>query len=425
MDLGFLRRRLSGCLLFIAILGQGGCQAGGTPGRKEDPREEIYEVKRGTIAQSVVASGRLRPNSSVDVYAKASGIVEKLYADAGDVVVAGDILAELDRAQLKARLDRAEAALSAAQARLALVKRGPGPLQIAQAEEAVSRAQISYEDALKALERVRTLHEKGYASDEELQRAETQAMLAKTALEAGKKQLAILTSLPLPEEIAEAEANLKQAQAARDDAAEDFRNGRIVSPVSGLILKRNVEVGSTVVSITASLGPASPLFVIGDLREILFEGEIDEGDVGLVRPGQTLEVTVDAYPNEKFSGTLTTIAPQGEERGGAILFRVKGTLANPEQRLRPGMSATVHIITDRHENTLIVPGDAILYEKDKAYVFKPSSKRGRRKPEKIEVKVGFEEPDNVEIVEGIKEGDKILAKAPRKRETFFQQVEGE
>jgi len=412
-------------LIGLWVAGVASCKlASSNPGQKEK-EEELYTVVRGSIAQSVVASGRLRPSSSVDVYAKASGVVEKLYADAGDYVRKGDVLAELDRAQLKARLERSEAAYAAAEARLAMVRRGPGPLQIAQAEEAVEKAEISYRDAQTLLERVRALHAKGYASDEELQRATTQEALAKSALEASKRQLEILKSLPLPEEVAEAEASLKQARAARDDAMEDYRNGRIISPVSGLILKRNVEVGSTVVSITSSFGPTQPLFVIGDLREILFEGEIDEGDVGLVHPGQPLEVSVDAYPSEKFTGVLTAIAPQGEERGGAILFRVRGTLANPEERLRPGMSATVNIITGRHENTLLVPADAVLYEKDKAYVFKPSTKKGSRKPEKIEVKVGYEDPNHVEILGGISEGEKVLAKAPKKRESFFQQVSAE
>jgi HlyD family secretion protein len=420
-----LRVLLASLILVAWICGLASCNRDtANPGGKEKKEDELHEVKRGSIAQTVVASGRLRPNSSVDVYAKASGVVEKLYADAGEYVAAGDVLAELDRAQLKARLERAEAAYAGAEARLAMVRRGPGPLVIAQAEDAVEKAEISFRDTEAALERVRSLHEKGYASDEELQRANTQTALAKSARDAAKKQLEILKSLPLPEEIEEAEANLKQARAARDDAAEDFRNGKIVTAVSGLVLKRNVEVGSTALSITASYGPTQPLFVIGDLREILFEGEIDEGDVGLVRPGQPLEVTVDAYPNEKFTGTLFMISPQGEERGGAILFRVKGTLANPEQRLRPGMSATVNIITNRHENALVVPADAVLYEKDKAYVFKPSKKKGRRKPEKVEVKVGFEDPNHVEVLEGVSQGDKVLAKAPKKRESFLQQAEG-
>lgn len=417
-----------GLLAVAAILGLAlsvaSCRVSVGKSAGEDKEEETTEVKRGSIAQTVVASGRLRPNSSVDVFAKASGVVEKLYADAGDYVKAGDILAELDRAQLKARLERAEAAYAAAEARLAMVRRGPGPLEIAQAEDAVAQAEISYQEAQTTLERVRSLHEKGYASDEELQRSETQAALAKAALDGSRKRLEILKSLPLPEEIAEAEARLMQARAERDDAEEDFQNSKIISPVSGLVLKRNIEVGSMVVSITTSLGPARPLFVIGDLREILFEGEIDEGDVGLVRIGQQMEVTVDAYPNERFSGTLTMVAPQGEERGGAIFFPVKGTLSNPEQRLRPGMSATSHIITDRHDNTLLVPADAVLYEKDKAYVFKPSAKK-RRKPVKVGVKVGFEDSNNVEILEGLKEGERILAKAPRKRVSFFQQIESE
>ncbi|MFN4182067.1 MAG: efflux RND transporter periplasmic adaptor subunit [bacterium] len=389
---------------------------------KRSVEEETIKVQRGEIRKVIVASGRLEPVWKVEVKSKASGIVKQILVEEGNAVKEGELLLVLDEEQLRARLEKAEANLSAAEAELARVKRGATPLQIAQAEDALRKAEVQKETAQQELARIRELHGQNFASQEELERAEAKAQLALLEWESTKKTLEILKSLPLPEEVAHAEAVVRQAKALRDDAYQEWLNSRVFAPASGIVLKKYVNVGTTVVSALAGLGQGTLLFLIGDPSLMKFLGFVDESDIGYIKPGMEVELSVDAYPGEKFRGTLKKISPQAEERGGVMMFPIELQLDNREGKLFSGMSASAQIIAGIHHDALILPEDAFLFEQNKSFVFRVLRK-GKRilKKEKTEVTIGWDEGEKVEVLSGVQEGDEVLAKAPRKKVSFFEQ----
>ncbi len=385
-------------------------------GEKE---EETLKPVRGDIAKSVLASGSLNPFVFVEVKSKASGIVEKIYVETGEWVEKGHLLAELDKKQLSARLEQAEANLSAAEASLARVKRGATPLQLSQAEEAVSRARVALDAAERTFQRVSELYQKGFASREEFDTAKSQRDLAQKDLEASEKSLSVLKSLPLPEEVKEAEAAVRQGKAVRDDAAEELRNASVYSPMEGVVLARFVEEGSAVASATMSLTGGTVMFVVGDVSRMEFKGQVDEADVGLIKTGLPVELTVDAYPKEKFVGNLQKIEPRGVEKGGVVTFGITVELENPAGKLLANMTANAHIILDKHTNALLVPVEAVKFDKDKAYVFKVTKASRRKKTEKVEIQAGYDDGVHVEVLGGLTESDEILAKAPKEKKSIF------
>ncbi len=389
--------------------------------KTREPDWETVRVERGIIEETVVASGRLEADVKVDVYPRASALVERVLVDVGDFVKKGQVLAELDLDQLRARLERADALLAQAKAELARVQRGANPLQLVEAEQALQQAELEFREAERIFERTKALHEKGYASDEELEQARYRYEQARNRRESAQKRLQVLQSLPLPEEVARAEAALRQAEAARQEAWEEFQNARILAPISGVVLQKNIEEGTLVVSITNAFGGAArPVFTIGQVDVIRFVGEIDEGDVGRVAVGQEVRISVDAYPDEEFRGQLAHIGPQGVERGGAVFFPVRVLLPNAEHKLKPGMSATAEIIVEVHRDVLRVPASAVEYEEGKTFVYRPPQKPDAE-PERVPVEIGVETLDWIEIRSGLQEGDEILRKPPKKKMQIFEE----
>lgn len=417
-----MKRKLLIALVILVLVAAGsyGLVSRAKSRQKTDKAEETIQPKRGDVAKSVVASGGLRPYVFVEVKSKASGIVEKLYVDTGEYVKSGQLLAELDRKQLKARLNRADASLSATEASLERVKRGATPLQIAAAEDATSKAQVAYANAEKIFQRASELFDKGFASKEEYDNAKSARDLAQKDLDAAQRQLKILKELPLPEDVKEAASNVEQARASRDDAAEEYRNSSIYSPMTGIVLARLVEVGSAVSSATTGFTGGTAMFVIGDVSRVEFKGNVDEADVGTIKPNMPVELTVDAYPKEKFVGALKKIEPQGVEKNGVVTFGITVQLDNSAGKLLANMTANANVIVDKHAGVLTVPEEAVKFDKDKAYVYKVARDKGKIiKRDQTEIQIGFDNGVSVEVTGGLTENDEILAKAPVEKKSPF------
>ncbi|MGH8102986.1 MAG: efflux RND transporter periplasmic adaptor subunit [bacterium] len=417
-----MKRRLiiiTAIVLVVSIAGFGVVKT--VTGRQNPKKEdETIKPKRADVSKTVVASGNLQPYVFVEVKSKASGIVEKLYVDTGETVKNGQLLAELDRKQLKARLDRAEASLAAAEANHQRVRRGATPMQLAAAEDAVSRAEVAFSNAEKTFHRVSELFDQGFASKEEFDNAKSARDLAQKDFDAASRQLQTLKQLPLPEDLKEADSNVDQAKAARDDASEEYRNSSIYSPMAGVVLSRLVEVGSAVSSATMSFTGGTAIFVIGDVSQVEFKGFVDEADVGIIKEVMPVEIGVDAYPKEKFVGALKKIEPQGLEKNGVVTFGITVLLDNSQAKLLANMTANANIIVDRHSGVLTVPEEAVKFEKDKAYVYKVTRQNGKvTKKDKTEIQMGFDDGVNVEITGGVTENDEILAKAPVEKKSPF------
>jgi HlyD family secretion protein len=365
------------------------------PNNTIDP-SKLANVTRGDLARSVVATGKIEPLVKVEVKSKASGIVEKILADYGDHVKAGQVLVELDKEQLQARVAEAQANLQAAQA-------------------AVESAQATYErnkvDAegpdlpfLKSTaERDRKLAADGLVSASILDDGEKAYQLGLNKQMSAQRYLAVSRA-----EIARTKAQVAQMQAALDSAEEDLRNSTIVSPMDGLVLSRDVEVGDAVSSILILGSQATLVMTLGDVSEVYVKGKVDEADISKVYLGQRARIVVESLKDKKFEGKVTKISPMGVEKDNVTTFEVKVSIQNPTGELKANMTANAEIILEEKQNVLQLPEAAVVYDKDRhAFVETPApgSKTGRQK---LPVKLGISNGVKTELISGLKEGQQVV-----------------
>jgi len=346
-----------------------------------DP-SKLATAEKGDIARSVVATGKIQPLTKVEVKSKASGIVEKLDADYGDTVREGQVLVELDKETLKAQVREARAQLLSAQAALQRTKvEAQGP---------------DLPFLKSATERARRLYEQGLISTNVLEDAQKEYELALNKQRAAQSNVSVN------------QAEVARAQATLERADTDLRNSTIVSPMTGLVLSRDVEVGDAVSSILILGSQATLVMTLGDVTSVYVLGKVDEADIGKVYLGQAARITVESFKDKKFVGKVTKISPFGKEKDNVTTFEVRVSIENPGGELKANMSANAEIIREEKKDVLLVPDSAILYDKDRktsVEVPDPKGENGRRK---VAVKVGISNGVKAEVVEGLKPGDKVV-----------------
>jgi HlyD family secretion protein len=383
-------------VILVVLVGCGfGIAAALRPNRQIDP-SKLATVERGDLARSVVATGKIEPLAKVEVKSKASGIVEKIFADYGDHVKQGRVLVELDKEQLRALGAEARANLQAAQA----------TVQSAQAtfERNVVDAQGPDLPFLKtAAERDRKLAAEGLISASSLDDAEKAYQMALNKQLSAQRNVAVSRA-----EVARAKAQVAQMQAALDNAEEDLRNSTIVSPMDGLVLSRDVEVGDAISSILILGSQATNIMTLGDVSEVYVKGKVDEADISKVYLGQPARISVESLKERKFMGKVTKISPLGVEKDNVTTFEVRVSIQNPTGELKANMSANAEIILEEKEKVLMVPEAAVIYDKDRRTFLEtpdPGSKTGRRK---LSAKLGISNGVKTELVEGLKEGQQVI-----------------
>ncbi|NWF85744.1 MAG: efflux RND transporter periplasmic adaptor subunit [Bryobacteraceae bacterium] len=380
----------------LALAGAGfALRAALKPNYKVDP-SKLAAIERGSIARSVVATGKIEPRSTVEVKSKASGIVKKLYVDYGDVVRQGQVMAELDKEELEARVRELRANLQAAQA----------------AEEAalaaLERNKVEAEGPdipfLKSnMERARQMFKEGIGAKNIVEDTERLYQLALNKQSAAVRNLAVSRA-----EITRAKAQVAQAQAMLERAEEDLRNSTIVSPIDGLVLSRNVEIGNAVSSILVMGSQSTLLFTLGDVSDVFVRGKVDQADIGKVYMGQPARIVVESFRDRKFNGKVYKISPLGVEKENVTTFEVQVSIANPGRELKANMSANAEIILEEKPNVLLVPEAAVVYDKQRnASVELPdeTAEKGRRK---VAVKLGISNGVKTELISGLSEGQKVI-----------------
>jgi HlyD family secretion protein len=327
-----------------------------------DP-SKLATAEKGDIARAVVATGKIQPLSKVEVKSKASGIVKKLYADYGDHVRQGQVLVELDKEELQARVREARAQLLSARAAL---------------ERTRAEAQGTDLPFLKsAAERAQNLYKQGLISTSVVEDAQKDYELALNKHRAAQSSVSVN------------QAEVARAQAALERADNDLRNSTIVSPMNGLVLSRDVEVGDAVSSILVLGSQATLMMTMGDVTSVYVLGKVDEADIGKVYMDQPARITVESFKDKKFVGKVTKISPFGKEKDNVTTFEVRVSIDNPGGELKANMSANAEIIREEKKDVLLVPDSAILYDKDRktsVEVPEPKGENGRRK---VAVKVGI------------------------------------
>lgn len=267
-----------------------------------------HVVEEYTVENTVTATGTIEPVETVEVGTQVSGKVEKIYVDFNDVVKKGQLMAELDKQTLNQSLSRAKASLTSAESQL-------------------NYAKLTYE-------RTKQLYEANaatLAAYQEAQNSYTQAQMSK-----------------------------RNAQASYDQAKVDLGYAEIYSPIDGIVLDRAVEVGQTV---AASFSTPTLFTLANDLTKMQVEADVDEADIGQVKTGQRVTFTVDAYMDDNFEGTVSQIRMKPTTTSNVVTYTVIIDAPNPDQKLFPGMTASVTIVTEE-ETGLAVPAEAFNFTPD-------------------------------------------------------------
>jgi HlyD family secretion protein len=362
---------------------------------KIDPTK-IATVDQGDLAKSVVATGKVQPITKVEVKSKASGIVKKLLVDAGDRVKQGQILAELDKEELQAQVRGDEAQLSAAEANL-------------HASEAdVDRSKVDAEGVdvptlQRAYERAKTMATQGVVSASALDDAQRNYEMAVNKRELARAQLTINQA-----KVKQAQAQVTQYRASLSRSEEQLNYATIVAPIDGVILSRDVEVGDAVSSILVLGSSATLVMTLGDMKQVYVDGKVDESDIGKVYLGQQGRIKVESFKDKSFSGKVTKIAPMGVEKDNVTTFQVRVSIDNSGGELKALMTANAEIILEEHHNVLIIPENALIYDKDKKASVEVPDLKAKDGKRKVLVKVGISNGAKTELLSGLKKDDKVV-----------------
>ena len=305
-------------VLVLIAAGTGYVFLGGT-GKKEYVFRTA-ELGLGDITSSVTATGKLSAVTVVDVGTQVSGTIKEIYADFNEHVKKGQIIALIDPDVLKARLEESRANLAVARA-------------------SVSKARANLTESDRNLKRNRELWSRNLIARSELDTAETAHLANRAGLQ-------------------EAEAKVLQVEAALRQAETNLGYTKIVSPEDGVIISREVNVGQTV---AASLSAPTLFSIAKDLSDMQIETSVDEADISRVLEGQAVEFTVDAYSETRFRGKVKQVRISPNSSDNVVTYPVIISVANPDLKLKPGMTANVSIISDRKTNVLKIPLAALRF----------------------------------------------------------------
>lgn len=333
-------------------------------------------VQRGDIVSLVTATGTITPVGQVNVSSQLSGRIAEVLVDFNDEVVQGQVLARLDPEGFRAAVRQAEAAVDIAQANLlmqeAALSRAESGLETARATRRVGTAETDSvraqrEEAERELERVRALAEEAIVSGSALDRAEAQAATASALLRAAETQELVGDAATAGAEaevkmavarLQNAVAEVKRSEAVLDRARVDLERSTIRSPIDGVVIGRNIDQGQTV---AASLEAPDLFTLASDLRDTEVIAQVDQADIGRVAVGQGASFTVDAYPNQEFTGTITQIRKSPLIVQNVVTYSVVISAKNPHQQLLPGMTALLRITVAEVRDVVKIPNAALRY----------------------------------------------------------------
>jgi HlyD family secretion protein len=390
------RRIIIAAIVLLVLVGGGyGVYAALRPSHDIDP-SKLAAVERGDLARVVVATGKIQPLSKVEVKSKASGIVKKLYVDYGDRVTQGQLLADLDKVQLEASVRAAQANYQAAQA-----AKDSATAQLERNKVDAEGPDVPY---LKLnMERAQQMFKDGVMAKSLVEDAEKNYQLALNKQVSSQRNLAVSSA-----EIAKAEAQQAQAKAALENAEEDLRNSTIVSPIDGLVLSRDVNVGDAVSSILVLGSQATLIMTLGDISEVYVQGKVDEADIGKVYLNQAAHIVVESFKDKKFTGKVTKISPMGKEKDNVTTFEVRVSISNPTLELKANMTANAEIILEEKKNVLMVPEATMIYDKDRNASVELPDPHGENGRKKVPVKLGISNGVKTEILSGLNEKQQVI-----------------
>ena len=332
---------------------------------KSKKKTDMYETKNpfvSNVIMKTVATGSVVPRFEIEIKPQVSGIIDELFVVAGDHISKGQVLAR--------------------------IKIIPDMVMLNSAETRVNRAKINNEDAKISYDRQQKLFDKNVISYEEFKRA-------KLGYDSSK------------EELAAAENNLELIKNGVTKKAKSATNTLVRSTINGMILDVPIEVGNSVIQAN-TFNAGTTIASVADMNDMIFEGNVDETEVGKIKEGMPIQLEIGAIDKEKFDAFLEYISPKGKEENGAIQFEIKANVQLKEgQFIRAGYSANANIVLERKDSVMVIPEGLLKFENDSSYVEINSGSDEEPNYEKRFVETGLSDGINIEITEGLKIEDKV------------------
>ena len=311
-----------------------------------DVQYRTGKIERGNLLATVSASGAVNPVTQVSVGTQVSGQIKELYVDFNSQVLAGQLIAVIDPETFEYRVRSAQADVDSARATVLTAQ-----ANAVASRAGISRAQVDLNEAQRDFDRKQSLVEKQFIAQSEADKARALVNTTTESLKLAQAQAGVTEA-----QIKTAQANVAQREAALAQARIDLQRTRITSPVDGIVIKRAIEKGQTV---AASL-QAPELFVIAqNLSDMQVDASIDESDVGRIRTGQKATFTVDAFPGQTFEGEVRQVRKAAQNVANVVTYVAVIGFSNVGDRLIPGMTANVRVVTESRENVLKVPNAAL------------------------------------------------------------------
>ena len=383
----------AGGLLAVVLLAIGVARL--AKGAAIDPNR-LARVTRGDVARSVVATGQIQPITKVEVKSKASGIVEKLFADINNRVSKGQPLAQLDQQEILAQVQAQRAQLAAAQANVSTC----------QANIEQDKVNAAAPDLLMyraTLDRNLEMQKLGVVSRQALDDARKDYLAALTRRDSYQAQIGVDAA-----KLRQARAQVLESQASLKQLEEQLGYTTIVAPMDGVILSRDVEIGDAVSSILVLGSTATLVMTEGDTSQVYVQGKVDEADIAHVYLGQPVRIKVESFRDRFFYGKVTKIAPMGVQKDNVTTFEVRVSINNPGGELKANMTANAEIILDEHKGVLTVPESAVIYDSQKKAAVEIPDRKQKEGKRKVPVTVGLSNGSVTEILSGLKEGDQVV-----------------
>jgi HlyD family secretion protein len=352
-------------------------------GNGNEPKFRTEKVTKGDLVMTVTSTGTVNPVTTVLVGTQVSGTIKEIYVDFNSPVKKGQLIARIDPALFEAQVNQARANLFSAKANL-------------------EKAEATLVDAKRTMERNKELLSKNLIAQSDFDTAETNYETAKASVSAVKAQVV-------------------QTEAALSLAETNLYYTKIVSPVEGIVVSRNVDVGQTV---AASFQTPTLFSIAQDLTKMQIDGNVDESDIGNIKVGQDVEFIVDAYPDITFKGKVWQVRNAPITVQNVVTYDVVIQVANPELKLKPGMTANVSIITAIKKDVLKIPNAALRFSLSEKGVQTPEKKGPgiwileKEQPMRIPVSTGISDGNYTELVSGeIREGQEVIIESLLKANT--------
>ena len=381
----------------VCVLGGGGVLAAKSLSHSEplDP-SQMGIAEKGDIARSVVATGKVQPITEVEVKSKASGIVTKLDTDINQTVHVGQVLAQLDQQEILDQVAAQKAQLAAAEANAHSAAAAVSFDKVAAEAPDLPMFEHSYQRALE-------MQKDGVVSQQALDDAQQKYLAAKNTRDKALAQISVDTARQH-----QTEAQAQQAQASLKQLEEQLSYTTVTSPINGVVLSRDVQMGDAVSSILVLGSTATLVMTLGDIHEVYVKGKVDESDIAKVYLGQAARIKVQSFPGKTFAGKVTKIAPLGVEKDNVTTFEVQISIDNATGELKANMTANAEIVLEEHKDVLTIPEQAVLYDKDRnASVWVPDA-HGKDGHRVVSVKVGLSNGSRIEVLSGLRPGDHVV-----------------